>query len=808
MKKEAVKHRSHPKKWLEDHINGVISKTVMRTDSPVAFVAALFHDLGKLNPNFQLKLNGTKVSEYSNHSLLSAAGLICFIFKNRDFLKKWFSEEQNIAMVKFKMVLAVIIAHHGNLPNLGVMINDEATAKDNLLKFLTTQTDESFPASDFLEVIFLEHFTPFQIFDIEELWQFFLFNSKNDEPTWEANALGYFMETQFSFAALIESDKRDAGYNENFELPKQIEASISELHSSLETAFANLTSNSDLNLLRTAIREEAIVSLREKMESGHRVFSLTAPTGAGKTYTLLALAKEIQCYRPECSILYALPFLSIIEQVESIVLGFFGGKKESVLSFHSKSINETIQRAQEALENDPSEEMIDNVLKQDFSASTFDHPFILTTFVQFFETLMSNHNSTLLKLPNFQKRIFLIDEIQALPPRLYIFFAAWLDTFCKKFDAFCILSTATMPFWEIAESKGKVEARKLFKNYQQPFELLDAKKFFNQKPFNRYKVNWFGEDDIEMDLLFNEIKNQSSACLVILNTIDDTKHLYDRLKDGTTPCILLNTHFTPFDRRAKIDRIKTFLDRKEKIILVSTQLIEAGVDVDFPVIYRDLCPLPSLIQSAGRCNRNAKLDFGQVYFFRLKKDNGKYSSSLVYREDASQFLKFSLKHIKGKSIEERELFEIQKSFFKTIGEGLTIGKYDECKIPSMVDCVMKAQFKDLGKFQLIPELEFGKQYTYFIPESNTDQRYFELEKLVEKLGIREGYKPYKMLQIKVEQLMKSMAERMVNVRVKDETQAPQPQKNGVMGIRCLIQPEEFYSEELGIKLGDFANLIF
>ncbi len=794
------RHRSHPDKWLEVHVKGVVIKTVNRTASQVAYVAALFHDLGKLNPNFQRKLYG-KVTEYSNHSLLSAVGLVCFVEQNRVLLPKWFGEN---AMLKLKMVLAIIIAHHGNLPDFREMLKTDG--KNALLEFLLTQTDETLPDAGFLQLIYKEEFSPFSIFKILEnagLWACFHFGEK-EETGWKSHALDYYMETQFSFGSLIESDKRDAGNNEDFYLPKQAKFTAADLSTALDRTFASLTAQSELNTLRTAIREEAVAALKVELTKGRRVFSLPAPTGAGKTYTLLALAKEIQRTRPELSVLYALPFLSIIEQVEDIVRGLFV-EGNAVLAFHSKSLNTEIERAQEELETDQSDEKVSALLKQDFAANTFDHPFIVTTFVQFFETLMSNHNSTLLKLPNFQKRIFLIDEIQALPPRLYLFFAGWLDAFCQKFDAYCVLSTATMPHWEIAEFKQ--EAKQLFKDYQPPAELLEARKFFDQKPFNRYRVAWMGGDSVGLDELATEVRNQPQSCLVILNTIDDTKQLYEKLKDGLNACILLNTHFIPQDRRVKIERSKTMLSRGEKVTLISTQLIEAGVDVDFPVIYRDLCPLPSLIQSAGRCNRNGKLDFGKVHFLRLKKDNGKYGSSLVYRDEARQFLEFSLKHIKDKMVEEKDLFEIQKAFFKKIGEGMSIGEYKEGGIDSMIGCVNRAEFKSLGKFQLVPEGEFGKQFTYFVPKNLADRRYFELEKRVELLGVRDGYENYAQRKIKVEQLMKDMADRMVSVRVKNESHAPQPQENGVMGIRCLQDPEFFYSYETGIKLGAFENSI-
>jgi len=795
----AEKFLSHPpKKHLEVHINGVMSKTANRTTSQIAYVAALFHDLGKLNPNFQRKLFG-KVTEYSNHSLLSAVGLGCFVEQNRAILPKWFGDN---AMLKLKMVLAIIMAHHGNLPDFGKMRKPDA--ENALLAFLQGQTDETLPAAGFLQVIFQEKFVPFNILKIigyPGLWNLFHFGEK-EETGWKNHALDYYLETQFSFASLIESDKRDAGNNEDFYLPKQAKQTAAELGTALGITFAGLTAQSELNTLRTAIREDSVAALKIELANGRRVFSLTAPTGAGKTYTLLALAKEIQQTRPEVSVLYALPFLSIIEQVEDITRGLFS-EENAVLAFHSKSVNTEIERAQKELETDQSDEKVSALLKQDFAANTFDHPFIVTTFVQLFETLMSNHNSTLLKLPNFQKRIFLIDEIQALPPRLYLFFAGWLEAFCQKFDSYCVLSTATMPHWEIAEFKQ--EARQLFKDYQPPAELLEARKFFHQKPFNRYQVAWMGGDSVGMDELAAEVRNQPKSCLVILNTIDDTKQLYEKLKDGSIPCILLNTHFIPQDRRAKIERAKSLLSRGEKVTLISTQLIEAGVD--FPVIYRDLCPLPSLIQSAGRCNRNAKLDFGQVHFLRLKKDNGKYGSSLVYREaDARQFLEFSLKHIKGKTVEERDLFEVQKAFFKKIGEGMTIGEYKEGGIDSMIGCVNRAEFKSLGKFQLIPE-GFGSQFTYFVPDGPNDLRYSDLEKLVERLGRRDGFIEYAKTKLAVEQLMKKMADRMLNIRVINVSQAPQPQADGVMGIRCLQDADFFYSSETGVKLGAFESSI-
>ena len=143
-----------------------------------------------------------------------------------------------------------------------------------------------------------------------------------------------------------------------------------------------------------------------------------------------------------------MPFLSITEQVQEIISNILN---IDVLSVNSKSFNERIEKAQQEYETEQSSEKLKALLVEDFIENTFDHPFIITTFVQLFETLLSNRNSTLLKLPNFANRIFLIDEVQALPPRLYIFFTAWLDAFCKMNNSYAILSTATMPYLGIPD---------------------------------------------------------------------------------------------------------------------------------------------------------------------------------------------------------------------------------------------------------------------------------------------------------------------------------------------------------------------
>lgn len=758
-------YKSHPDKALEVHIEGVARKALKRYNSPIVRWAALFHDLGKINPNFQSKLAGTYRGGYDEHAYLSAWAWLCFLEKNGGKVQSDFGGDK----IKLQIVLALIAKHHGNLPNFERLLKE-----DPLVRLRTfVKSNGGLPLSGFLEK---KLGTPHEAFQLGDNERFNTFISFTRKQQWQEKALEYYFDTQFSFAALIEGDKRDAGdkYIEDYyHLEATCNGSKLELSGSLNEKWqwlAGKTDKSDLDKLRTAIREEAVANIETQIAEGKRVFTLTAPTGAGKTFTLLALAAEIQRQKGSLGILYALPFLSITEQVEGIVQGLL----KEYLPVSSKSKNQRIEDLIEKLDENPEAEDFKELLKQDFIQQTFDHPFVITTFVQFFETLLSNRNSTLLKLPNFSRRIFLLDEIQALPPRLYIFFAAWLEAFCKRWDSYAILSTATMPKMDFEVKphiEDKCKPERLFKNYLQnlPVELIEPKHFFSQSPFNRYRIHLPHPFELTMDELAEAVKRQEHSCLVILNTIRDSRELFGKLNTDGNRVYLLNTHFIPVDRRRKIELIKDHLAANEKVTLVSTQLIEAGVDIDFPVVFRDLCPLPSLIQSAGRCNRNKKLpDLGQVWFFHLKKENGKSGAEAVYRDEAKLFLKFSIEHIQD-GTEEKSLLNVQDQFFGFIADKLMIGDYeiDREKV-NLIELVNDAAFETLGRFKLINEKVFGLEFQYYIPKSVADNTYDIAVELLAKVMAAKDFQSKKQLQIQLSRQLKAVGERTITIRVFEE----------------------------------------
>ncbi len=486
---------------------------------------------------------------------------------------------------------------------------------------------------------------------------------------------------------------------------------------------------------------------------------------------MLSLASEIIKEKGAKRIIYGLPFLSITEQVEAEVLKIFEGNEAFIQRIDSKSENHRFETIQSELDYSPTEEKILEANILEFQENTFAYPFVITTFVRFFETLLSNRNADLLKLPNFSNCIFLLDEIQALPPRLYGFFVAYIKKFCTKFNSYAIISTATQPNFELPVNNK--EAKKFFYDYKKPIPLLPFS-YFDNDLFNRYQIE-FEKEPIDLDSLKDSILSESQSTLVILNTIDDTKELFRKLQEelGTDELLLLNTHFTPLHRKLKIYLAKRRLRQNKRIVVVSTQLIEAGVDIDFPVLYRDFATIASIVQSAGRCNRNGKLDsLGRVKLFKLQ-NKGKIRSDIIYQGKDKEILRFTKESFTEKQYHEKELLAVQREFFNRIQSELNFAQHSQNGInPDLyfIKDITECQFDRIGKFQLIDKQLFGEEIQYFVPRNHKDKKFEKL--LIQKNELIEFFRTNADRSIirskkkSIVMLLKKMSGQIVQVRLK------------------------------------------
>lgn len=821
-------YSSHPKKRLEDHTNWVTRRLLERTQLPFARVAALIHDVGKVNPNFQVKVNpqgGWKLcsdanaNNYSSHAYLSALTFLCHprpkALLGIDKMRDAFS------------VVALAARHHGNLKNFakGDRASESVSGEVQIdMKSILNEEEyeracehirlcPTMPLAGFASYMLQTH-VDFQV-NPPPYSKLLCLCLKLEE------ALDFFMETQFAFGCLVESDKRDASNNDEERRRDGIRDLMAALESGLNrppaTRAEPMTAQGvALNTVRSQIRAETLTNLHAGLGQGKRIFHLASPTGSGKTLTLLAASNAILQYRNGADaavppvlrgVIYTLPFLSITEQVEGVCGGLV--PPELMLRADSSANHPAIEKLMQAADTDP--DAARKLLREDFAELIFDAPLVITTFVQFFETLMSHRNATLLKLPNFARSVIIIDEVQALPPRLYTFFIAYLDAFCRKFDAYVILATATMPNFELPEQPHLQPIDFFGGSYQEPYALVSSE-HFQSDCFHRYIVEPHWQIN-SLEALGEAVLKESregDSVMVVLNTIKDTRRLYQLLQEAPSELkpevVLLNTRFIPLDRRKKIAQSKN-LQPKRPLILITTQLVEAGVELDFPIVFRDLCPLPSLIQTAGRCNRHNLLPrIGRILLVDIQDDRARSHADTIYLRDMGRwYLDFTRKHIRN-PIREDGLLDVQRKFFRAISKNLIMGDHPalrkEPAQSNLILCIRDAAFEDVGKFKLI--LEEGELYSFYVPSGRFDGSFEKLDALakeVAQIKLFGDFQKIRLKKLELETHLRQMRERIVQARLKEKEAKELGPEKPVMGIYKLGDLRN-YTAEFGLEVAE------
>lgn len=398
------KYYSHPGKLLKVHLENVVLSSKRFTSFRAAKLVSLFHDIGKVNPNFQKKLDGLCPKGYDHHAYLSAYIFFLSLIRNSSIyqIPQGFNQRNYLTSL-----ITVVAKHHGDLPNM-MPNNGNSILSDyevvNLYAFLD-KTDIPLDEiiSELIELLGIKitEFTSLESLETQRVRNTFA-ELVTNKPNEYKVALPFYLEIQSIFSALIKADKSDAG-DRGSTIDKEAEdlKVFSHIYPSiLQHYLDDLNSQTLLNVERTKIRQESINSIRKGLKEGKQIFELTAPTGSGKTLMLLSLASEIIKSKGAKRIIYGLPFLSITEQVESEVLKILKGYECFVQRIDSKSTNTRFDDIQKELDENPSEKLLQELEALEFQEDTFGYPFIITTFVRIFETLLGNKNHELMKLPN------------------------------------------------------------------------------------------------------------------------------------------------------------------------------------------------------------------------------------------------------------------------------------------------------------------------------------------------------------------------------------------------------------------------
>lgn len=334
---------------------------------------------------------------------------------------------------------------------------------------------------------------------------------------------------------------------------------------------------SRVNVIRAEVRRACEL----KADSPKGIFSLTVPTGGGKTLSAMAFATRHAQINGQKRIIYVIPYTSIIEQTGRTLKDIFG--QENVIEHHSNINPET------------------ETLRSQLASENWDAPIIVTTNVQFFESLFAARSGRCRKLHNIVNSVVILDEAQLLPPKLLLPCVTAMNELVRNYGVSIVLSTATQP------SPPKIDS--VTEIIPQDLNLYDRLKRTN------ITIPSSINDPTSWQSLADQLK-QYSQVLCIVNTRHDCYDLFNLMPEGT---IHLSALMCGAHRLKVIQRIRKSLHDNIPIRVISTQLVEAGVDIDFPVVYRALAGLDSIAQSAGRCNREGKLNekgkMGEVCVF-------------------------------------------------------------------------------------------------------------------------------------------------------------------------------------------------
>lgn len=639
---------SHPDRLLEDHLIGTSNlitffisekpECIKNKLSEIARIIALCHDLGKATRYFQRYLDAAKDeknklrSKETHHSLFSA---VCAFYLAKHI--------PNISEIYPLFAYVTVRRHHSNLISVLDEVSIFGDEDINLLNKQLDSIDEQalsvisyklfmagLPGKLDKNIIsnwinsFKREIRPFRK----------IIRNLNSSPE-------YYIKLNLLYSLLLDADKTDIVVRETSIIDRKLYDDKNWVDFYKKAVSFPW---SPLNKLRQRAYEEAT---NKKIDLSRKIYSLNLPTGIGKTLIGLSFALKLKDTLKEYGIMpriiYALPFLSIIDQnskiFEEVIKsnGISADSKSLLRHHHLSDIYYKIE--EDELEPDKAEILIEG----------WNSEIVITTFMQLFHTIITNKNRAIRKFHRLANSIIILDEVQSIPTRYWLLMRKIFDAINEMLNTYLIISTATEPF--IFE-RNKV------------FDLVNREDYFNS--LNRISLLPNLKESITIDELKESLTiNDDKTYLFIFNTISSAREFYRKIKEENGQYMTyLSSHITPKERCQRIEKIKK---RKYKIV-VSTQLVEAGVDIDFDIVVRDFAPLDSINQSAGRCNRNGK-GKGLVLIMSLKDSKGKKYASYIYDPVLLDITEKIL--IKKHEIRENELLKLLEEYYFMIQKKTT-----------------------------------------------------------------------------------------------------------------------------------------
>lgn len=522
-------------------------------------LCGLAHDIGKYSDEFQLRLRGGKKVDHA-----TAGAIECF-------------------KIKAAFEAVCVIGHHSGLPNVGHKDADTTESQTFFGRKLRAEQGG--------------------IPDYRKNWNGHIALPQDYfRPSGRGFATAFYIRMLYS--CLVDADYIDTETFMNGDAGRGNYEPLSALCDKL-TAYISKWNNPtrEIDILRQKILNSCI----EKASAPRGIFSLTVPTGGGKTVASMAFALNHAVANSMKRIIYVIPYTSIIEQNAKVFRDILG--QENVVEHHSQVSYELSENADE-LE-----------YRSALATENWDAPVIVTTAVQFFESLYANRSSKCRKLHNIANSVIIFDEAQMIPSNNLRPCVAAIAELVRAYNATAVLCTATQPAIDemLLEYSKKESVVELCPDVDGMFEK------FRRTSFEK-------EGRLTTDELVSRLESQQQV-LCIVNTRKFAQEVYEALPSEGR--FHLSTLMCPVHRKQKLDEIRERLKSGKTCRVVSTSLIEAGVDVDFPRVFREMAGLDSILQAAGRCNREGKRSAESSIVTVFESEN-KVNKLIAVNRDAAE----------------------------------------------------------------------------------------------------------------------------------------------------------------------------
>lgn len=809
----------------------------------ITFLVGLLHDIGKMGKEFQKKIF-ENTDCHVDHSTLG--GLFIYkifqeIIKNATNEKEEFCEKIKLSKNKTyflelydytNIIMYSIMSHHGQFDMVrkgkdNGYVYTSLVRMDKLVKTQDLNVDESYEKvlcffkekHIHLKELYKEGFVEY-IEKIEKLKNLGKFTS--DEG--EAMLFYKSMFIRLIVSILKSADIKDTinSYEEIIleKDKKEIEKVIDKFEDNINTKYDSFGKSVEkINILRSKISNNI---LKRSKEDNTGIYELNLPTGAGKTLLSLRYGINQMKYKNKERFFYITPFLSVLEQnayeMKKVlekdlkkILRDDSKKEEFILEYHSNIFTSE----ENSHTNDEKDDSLDEIRKK-YLTDDFSSNVVLTTMVQFFNSIFKGKSSNIIRFKSLINSVIILDEWQSIPTEFLYITNLSLNFLKVIMNATIVLSTATAPTNDVNtlrhrlfygdEKEKNTNIINLTSDEEKVFERVKLKPYGNPKGFHQV-------DDIR-DLV---IKNKDKSNLIILNTKLVVKKLYNLLKKeySEEDLYYLTTNLTPNHRLRLIKEMKSRLKNNEKICVVSTQLIEAGVDVDFDMVIRSLIGMDSVVQAMGRCNREGKKEVGYTYLVNLDEKQEKIST-LKGMLDKKMESRLILLDIDNKEI---DLKRLTKKYFEKLYANLDNSKLEktlellgrncderEAFISSNRGNILNSSqgvFFGHGNYAILLNLfqSFKKAYDSFeMIDNNQKTAIVDYEETSESLDKIRGWeeeflKNYNYEALKnIKKEIRKLSRHTVPVSNKDLFNC-----ENIIDGTCYILPKQFYNDKFGVS---------